>query len=290
MSKRKIIRLRTGTNLFLKKAFSLLLALALFASHSAGASVVSTGEAQSGRPASGTPQRIVVFPLFAEEMLLEMGGPGRIVYVGHEYYENGETYSPTMELTKNIPGRYWDMADEEAILALNPDLIVLSRDANLDYAEAFPLLYQANIPLLMLETPKSVDGIRGTLAILGAESARRKAAQMAERWTPALRKSRKPCPPFRKQSACAPFFTNTGTARTARHLLVPAGHLHHDGSRRRRRSPRARHDGFCRLSADDLLTQQNPDLITYDYTDYDTDGSIDDISDRTAMACPGAAE
>ncbi len=276
MANRFMVRFRTDANLFQKKAFPLFLALALFASHSVGASAVSGGEAQSDRPASGAPQRIVVFPLFAEEMLLEMVGPGRIVYVGHEYYENGETYSPTMELTKNIQGRYWDMTDEEEILALNPDLIVL----NLDYAKAFPLLYQANIPLLMLETPKSVDGIRGALAILGAEvGAPEKAAQMAEEMDAGLAQIKETVsaiPDAKRVSAVFYEYWNSEdddstcwyrqdsfimTARAAG--VVPLGPDTTD---------------FIDLSADDLLTQQNPDLITYDYTDYDTDGSVYDIT------------
>ncbi len=71
-----------------------------------------------------TPQRIAIFPLFAEEMLLQMIGSDRIVGISHDYYENGEAYSPTMPLTEHIQGGL-GIDQAEGILSLQPDLVVL---------------------------------------------------------------------------------------------------------------------------------------------------------------------
>ena len=40
----------------------------------------------------GKPQRIIVFPVYAEEILLELINKDRIIYVGHEYFENGSFF------------------------------------------------------------------------------------------------------------------------------------------------------------------------------------------------------
>jgi len=131
------------------------------------------GEAQSQPPAIATPQRIVVFPLYAEEMLLEMIGPDRIVYVGHPYWENAETFSPTMELTKNIPGSEWADSGDQEILDLKPDLIILYED--------LPPTGYADVPILVLKYPTSIEDIKNTLMILGeAVGAPEKAAQMSQ--------------------------------------------------------------------------------------------------------------
>lgn len=50
------------------------------------------------------PSRIIVFPLYAAEILLDLVEPDRIVYVGHQNIEDGNAYSPTMYLTQGIPG------------------------------------------------------------------------------------------------------------------------------------------------------------------------------------------
>ena len=42
-------------------------------------------------PSKLGPQRIVVFPLFAEEILYELVEPERIVYVGHRYDWGNQT-------------------------------------------------------------------------------------------------------------------------------------------------------------------------------------------------------
>jgi ABC-type Fe3+-hydroxamate transport system substrate-binding protein len=152
---------------FVTKVTLSFLTLSLCLGCLSNATANTDGYMQSQPQISSTPQRIVVFPLFAEEMLLEMIGSDRIVYVGHEYFENGEAYSPTMELTKGIKGRYWNMTTDEDILEVNPDLIVLGGDFRRDYREVYTEVYQANIPFLFLDTPKTTEDIMNTLVTLG---------------------------------------------------------------------------------------------------------------------------
>ena len=113
--------------------------------------------------------RIVVFPEYAEEILLEMAGTDRVVYVGHEYFELGESYSPTMPLTKDIPGRIWSMSDDEFILSLQPDLVVLDASFREDYEGGglFPNLLKAHIPVVFTVHPEALEGICEVIEQLG---------------------------------------------------------------------------------------------------------------------------
>lgn len=171
---RKRNALHSGLLNFLTRMLLSCLAFSLCFGYS-GSEIITyaCGEAQSQPPAIATPQRIVVFPLYAEEMLLEMIGPDRIVYVGHLYWENAETFSPTMELTKNIPGSEWADSGSQEVLDLKPDLIILwEGDPGTEYAD---------VPILVLKFPKSIEDIKNTLMILGeAVGAPEKAAQMLQ--------------------------------------------------------------------------------------------------------------
>ena len=119
------------------------------------------GEAEIPMQIHESPQRIVVLPLFAEEMLLEMIGPERIVGVGHEYFENGEAISPTMALTEYI--QVLTIDDTEGVLAVKPDLVVLWEmvsNENNYYREALlPELEHAGVPVLFVETPTDFDEV-----------------------------------------------------------------------------------------------------------------------------------
>lgn len=147
------------------------LALFLCASFSGNVITDARGEVQSQIQIPDTPQRIVVLPLLAEEMLFEMIEPDRIVGVGHEYLENGEAYSPTMELTKHLRNGLW-IYDVEEILDLEPDLVVLwkgdSRDVDYsDYETLLLKLEQAGIAVLLLDVPESFSDIMSTVVTLG---------------------------------------------------------------------------------------------------------------------------
>lgn len=115
------------------------------------------------------PSRIVVFPLHAEEILLSMISPERIVYVGHSYFDN-DNYSPTISLTRNIKGGTWQNTDEEDILSLAPDLIIFPDELENDYrlgSDLFPKLLKAQIPTLFVPYPHSIDDIQKNISIIG---------------------------------------------------------------------------------------------------------------------------
>lgn len=113
------------------------------------------------------PQRIVVFPRFAEEILFELVKPEQIIYVGHEYFEEGESYWPTMSVSRFCSGNIWQNSDEEEILSMNPDLIIFSSELQIDFPEIFPEIANSDVSLLFVDTPQSVDDIIELILLLG---------------------------------------------------------------------------------------------------------------------------
>lgn len=234
------------------------------------------GETLTQTQIPDAPQRIVVFPLFAEEMLLEMIGPDRIVYVGHPYYQNGETYSPTMELTKNIKGQYWDMANEDEILALRPDMIILEKSYSRDYSEIFPKLAQADIRFLFLDTPRSIADIRNTLMYLGEKVDKlEKANQMAEKMDAGLARIADVVSgvPLENRAHVIYYeYWNSEDGRSTKWFRQNSFIMAAQAAGVIALGPST--TDFVLTNANALLIKQNPDIITFDYTDYDTDGSI----------------
>jgi ABC-type Fe3+-hydroxamate transport system substrate-binding protein len=234
----------------------------------------ASGETQSRMQISDAPQRIVVFPLFAEEMLLEMIGPKRIVYVGHEYFENGEAYSPTMALTEHNYGKYWNICDEEEILDLKPDLVVLSGGFSRDYEIIFPELVQANIAFFFLDTPETIEDIMNTLVILGeAVGAPEKAAQMMRNMEATLAQITEivASVPEGKRVRVTHFdYSDPECFRPNNFYIIAraAGVINASGS-----------DTDYMEMNDDLLVKWNPDLITVNPFYLDTDGSLYEIGD-----------
>ncbi|GEM_PF-2208571 len=114
-----------------------------------------------------TPQRIVVFPLYAEEILFELVEPERIVYVGHRFVESGIGVWPTMEACRNVKGECWQNTSEEEILTLRPDLLIFGAALQDEFDEIFPLLAASGIDTLFLDVPESVDAIVDTITLLG---------------------------------------------------------------------------------------------------------------------------
>lgn len=123
----------------------------------------------------------MVFPVFAEEILLELAGADKLVYVGHAYMENSKAYTPTMELVKTKPGSNWQNCSEEELLALKPDLVILDEEMVNCYADIFPKMTQANIPFGFLSSPQSVEEIGAAILQLGQlVGEEQKANQMIE--------------------------------------------------------------------------------------------------------------
>ncbi len=232
------------------------------------------GEVQSQVQIPDTPQRIVVFPLFAEEMLLEMIEPGRIVYVGHEYWKNGEAYSPTMDLTKHIWGNYLQYSTDEDILDLEPDLVVLWSGLSGDYEMFFPALKQANIAVLFLDAPETIEDIENTLLTLGEMvGAKDMAAQMVRDMDAALAQITQivASVPEEKRVRVTHFdYSDPECYRPNNFYIIAraAGVINASGS-----------DTDCIEMNDELLVEWNPDLITVNPYYLDTDGSLYEIGD-----------
>lgn len=130
-----------------------------------------------------SPNRIVVFPIWAEEILLELVDIDRLVWVGHPYLEEAEMYWPTMKETKNICGTIWQECDDAEILSLSPDLIVWPYELANDYSAILPNLYEAQIPVAFLKKPDSASEIANTIITLGnITGERQKAAALYNRF------------------------------------------------------------------------------------------------------------
>lgn len=112
-----------------------------------------------------SPKRIIVFPLYAEEILVDLVGTDRIVYVGHQQIED-ESYSPIIKYVSHIPGANWQNSDECELLQLDPDLIVLDKDLMSDYVEIFPALSQ-RAQFLFVDEPESIDEIKSLIMQIG---------------------------------------------------------------------------------------------------------------------------
>lgn len=116
---------------------------------------------------SKTPNHIVVFPVWAEEILLELVDTDCIVWVGHPYLEEAETYWPTMKDTKEICGSIWQETDDSEILKLSPDLIICPDELSGDYDAIFPNLSKAEIPVVFMKQPETVSEIIESIFTLG---------------------------------------------------------------------------------------------------------------------------
>lgn len=125
-----------------------------------------------------SPKRIIVFPLYAEEILVDLVGTDRIVYVGHQQIED-ESYSPIIKYVSHIPGANWQNSDECELLQLDPDLIVLDKDLMSDYVEIFPALSQ-RAEFLFVDEPESIDEIKSLIMQIGDAVGERERAHEIE--------------------------------------------------------------------------------------------------------------
>ncbi len=114
-----------------------------------------------------SPKRIIVFPLFAEEILQGLNAMDRVVYVGHESFPKDFPQANT-KTSNSIPGSWWTMCDEEELLSLCPDLIIFPSDLKRDYAEVFPTLFRKTIPVLFLPTPEDLVELKRAISLIGS--------------------------------------------------------------------------------------------------------------------------
>ena len=279
------MRKRTFHSLCCTKTLLFSLVFSLCVGYSGNIMTYANGEAQSPQSIPDSPQRIVVFPLFSEEMLLEMVGPERIVYVGHEYFDNGEGYSPTMDLTKNIDGRYWDMSVDERIIAHNPDLIVLEEGFFCDYMEIWPQLYRARIPFLFLDTPETIEDIRDVLLALGAEVGEsEKATQMVEDMDAGLAQITEIVSsiPEEERARVFHYVYYTDDYRGKDEDAYATWHRQNSFAMTARASGVIAEgpdtEAWIIGGPEERLLEANPNIITFEYVHYDTNGSISDVA------------
>lgn len=137
-------------------------------------------QAEASAPMGETgPQRIVVFPLFAEEILYGLVEPERISYVGHRYAAEGEGYWPTMALSKAAAGNSYPNTSAERLLAIQPDLVIVRAEDKPYFEEIYPELRQ--VPTLYVSSPGSVAELRALILSIGdAVGEEKKAQRMVE--------------------------------------------------------------------------------------------------------------
>ena len=249
--------------------------LSLCTSYLIGGIAKADSESRSQLQLSESPQRIVVFPLFAEEMLFEMIDPNRIVGVGHEYWEHGEAYSPTMEFTKHTRNDL-SIRDVEEILDLNPDLVVLWKAEFDDYKTLLPELKKYDISVLFLDTPANFMEVMNSLSMLGeAVGASQKAEQMIQDLKTGL---------AQLEGIIEGVSENKRIRVTDYHdyypidvydVIASAAGVFSDGGS----VFIDRHYDYLEID-DGLLSEWNPDLITIRPFSMDTDGTILDISEE----------
>ena len=110
------------------------------------------------------PQRIVVLPVWAEEMLLEMVGPERIAAVSR--WGDEPVLSPTAGLAAQVQERV-SSDNPEGILALEPDLVILDTfSAGFDNA-LVQILQDTGLTVICLASPTDLVSMMEALTKLG---------------------------------------------------------------------------------------------------------------------------
>lgn len=250
----------------MKKVGLVILACFLCLNAVSGVCMEDNNSANTYADTSIVPQRIVVLPLFAEEMLLDMIGPNRIVGVGHAYHENGESHSPTMALTKDIKGGL-SIDDTEGILGLQPDLVILYAGNYSHYEALLPALEEASIPFLFVDEPEDFEDVKTTLLMLGdAVCAAKRSATMVRQLEISLAQ-------LERLVASIPEEHRVHTAHYSDMLPIDylAAPYMAMGS-----AAGVKVIGVARNTAQ--LAEWDPDLITVVPVSYDSDGTIYDIS------------
>ena len=254
------------------KIFVLLFLITL-STYYAGFINIAVGDTDNALPnlSCDKPMRIVVFPLFAEEILLEMVGPERIVYVGHRYLEDGTSYSPTMEMTKSIPGSNWQNCDGETIVTLEPDLVILWDDLEGSYEQGilFPELREAQIPVQFLPNPQNIQEIKDAISYIGrivGES--EKAAQMIRRMDAEMRTISTIIEKIPNSEPMRVVYYNSWQDGFSEVARICAAYSPYTG------------ENGCAVIDDTFLAEWNPDVIFFNPASIDTDGSLLEIHDQ----------
>lgn len=208
-----------------------------------------------------SPERIIVFPLFAEEILVDLVGVDRIVYVGHQRIED-ESYSPIIEYVSHIPGANWQNSDEYELLQLNPDLIVLEADLMSDYAEIFPSLAKKGVKFLFVGEPESIDEVKSLIMQIGdAVGESERAHEMVLILESAL-----------EDIAC--FVDNEHMSKRISAAYVGEYCPLWDDVIGTAGIAPLSYEHMCHFDNIEVLENWNPDIILFDPYVFDTDGSL----------------
>ena len=113
-------------------------------------------------PPTFPPQRIVSLSLTADEILLALLPPERIAALTH--LADNATYSNVVAEAQAVPHRV--QANAEQVIALQPDLVVVSASAYTG-GTAKSLLRQTGIPLFPLQWYESLSGIQQSILEVG---------------------------------------------------------------------------------------------------------------------------
>lgn len=113
-------------------------------------------------PSSFPPQRVVSLSLTADEILLALLPPERIAALTH--LAGNATYSNVVSEAQQVQGRV--QANAEQVIALQPDLVVVSASAYTG-GTAKALLRQTGIPVFPLQWYESIAGIKQSILAVG---------------------------------------------------------------------------------------------------------------------------
>ncbi len=127
--------------------------------------LVCAGAVGAWAQEASAPQRIVVLPVWASEMLLEMIGPERIV--GLSAWGDNAVLSATSELAKQVEGRVASN-NVEGILMLAPDLVIIDSFSDFD-GSLGEMLQGAGVTCLRAESPMDLQSVMSSLTLLGEQ-------------------------------------------------------------------------------------------------------------------------
>lgn len=114
----------------------------------------------AGGATAQAPRRIVSMNLCTDQLALLLAGPGRVASISFLGADPAE--SPLAGLAAGIPVNH-GLAEE--VIAAKPDLVLAGRYTT-GFAKA--MLRRLGYPVLELESPETIGGIRATMTALGA--------------------------------------------------------------------------------------------------------------------------
>jgi iron complex transport system substrate-binding protein len=107
-------------------------------------------------------RRVASLAAEADEMVLELAGPGRMVCA--TYMSSIHDASNVVELAKLVGVKISNIAQVEPIVLLEPDLVVVN---DFNRPEALFLMEQAGLRVHRLRYPRSIEDVRSNLIHLG---------------------------------------------------------------------------------------------------------------------------